>query len=53
MKFTEFLALSVDPQVRISLSALKTDVSSFFLPMILEIVIYHQPFLSFLTFWVT
>ena len=52
MRFTKFLALSIDPRVGISQSASETDVLFFSLSMTLEIIIYHLSFLSFFTFYI-
>ena len=51
MRFTPFPALSVDPRVGISRSALKTNIWLFFLPVILKIIKYNLSFLSFMTFY--
>ena len=47
-----FPALSIDPRVGISLSALDTYVWLFFLPMTLKIIKYYSSFLLFMTFYV-
>ena len=41
-RFTEFPALSVDPRLRISRSALETNVRLFVLHMTLEVGDYHS-----------
>ena len=51
-RFTEFPALSVDPRVGISRSAMETNVLLFFLPVILESVICYPSFLSLSTLYV-
>ena len=50
-RFTEFLALSVDSKVGVTLSALETDVGLFFFPVTLKMPNYHSSFLSFMTFY--
>ena len=52
MRFTAFLALSVDPRVIISRSASETNVRLFFLPMTSKSIKYHSSFLLLLTFYV-
>ena len=51
-RLTEFPALSVDPRVGISWSAMETDDRFNFLPMTLKIIIYHSSFLLYMTFYV-